>query len=240
MFKQVIMYDAEKIRKELKAQKKSKYYGQWGTDRVIESYFPNGYVGKAIDVGAADGVKGSNTLYFEERGWGVLCIEPNPEYWESLRERRGHVVMCACGAASKIDEMTVFQIGEDKILSSVSSLRPDPRLVDAHKTVIKSSWALWVEVKALNEVLVNFISEPGWIPCEADYARRGRVDFVSIDTEGTELDVLKGFNLNFFDVFLLVIENNYEDPEIEEYLKERGYKKDRRYKINDFYIKDDG
>ena len=65
------------------------------------------------------------------------------------------------------------------------------------------------------------------------------IDFISIDTEGTELDVVKGFDISLYNVSLFVIENNYEDKEIEEYMKSIGYKKDQRYKINDFYIKGD-
>ena len=40
-----------------------------------------------------------------------------------------------------------------------------------------------------------------------------------------------------YDVKLLVIENNYNDIPIEKYMNSQGYKKDQRYKVNDFYIK---
>lgn len=62
------------------------------------------------------------------------------------------------------------------------------------------------------------------------------IDYVSIDTEGTELDVLKGFDLVKWKPKVLLIENNYEDMEIEEYLKLFGYKKTLRHHVNDFYL----
>ena len=62
-------------------------------------------------------------------------------------------------------------------------------------------------------------------------------NFISIDTEGTELDVLKGLNLDKWDISLLVVENNFEDSNISDYLLTQGYYKDARWKINDFYIR---
>ena len=58
-----------------------------------------------------------------------------------------------------------------------------------------------------------------------------------MDTEGTELEVMEGLDLHKYDIKLLVIENNYNDISIEKYMNSQGYKKDQRYKVNDFYIK---
>ena len=63
------------------------------------------------------------------------------------------------------------------------------------------------------------------------------IDFISIDTEGTELDVLKGFNFDKYVVKLFIVENNYNDENIEIFMREQGYVKHQRYKINDFYFK---
>ena len=66
------------------------------------------------------------------------------------------------------------------------------------------------------------------------------IDLVSIDTEGCELDVLEGFNLDRFKPRILVIENDRPAGEaIEPHLQERGYRKSHRQVINDFYVRDD-
>jgi len=59
---------------------------------------------------------------------------------------------------------------------------------------------------------------------------------LSIDTEGTEIEVLKGFDIKKWKPKLLVIENNFNDPEIEKYLSTFGYIKNKRIEVNDFYI----
>ena len=204
---------------------KQGYFGQFSTDALIELYFLNQNTGSCVEVGAANGIRGSNTLFFERNGWRTLCIEPNPEYFKLIEKARGEAVQCACG---NVDEgsvpFTIFDIGEHNIMSSVSGLKPDERLVDLHKEIINNSRQINVEVRTLNTILV-------------EHKFNKQIDFISIDTEGTELEVLQGLDLLEWDIKLLVIENNYNDPEIEEYLNIFGYIKDARWKINDFYLK---
>lgn len=66
------------------------YYGQHDppVDKIIEELLPEGFVGYAADVGAANGIVDSNTYLFEQRGWKVLCVEPNPSYLGELSKNR--------------------------------------------------------------------------------------------------------------------------------------------------------
>lgn len=223
-------YDNNKIFHELKGWDNGKYFGQWETDRIIETYFTEGYIGTCIEVGAANGVKGSNTLYFEERGWDVLCIEPNPAHKESLKKYRKFVKYFACSDKKNILPLKVFKVGEKNIMSSLTSLNPDSRLLESHKEIINESYTVEVNVETLTSILENEISD-------TPLHNVKKIDFISIDTEGTEIDVLKGFDFKKFDVKLFVVENNYEDLDIEEFMLSKGYLKDQRYKINEFYIK---
>ena len=221
-------YDVNKNNKELQNSSK-KYFGQWETDRVIETYFEKGYVGKCIDVGAADGKRGSNTYYFEKLGWRCLCIEANPEHKKSLQELRRSVIMQACGNVKLYEEMElqVFRVGDRDISTSITSLDPDKRLVEDHKHIIQNQYSVKVIVNSLTNIIRGI-----WVPGSYD-----TIDFISIDTEGTELDVIKGIDFDSFNVMLLVIENNYDDTKISEYLNQLGYIRDQRYKINDFYVR---
>ena len=223
-------YNVNKINEELKGWDGGNYYGQWETDRIIESYFPQDYIGNCIEVGAANGIKGSNTLYFEERGWNTLCIEPNVHHKESLEVHRSFVLYYACSNTISKMPLTVYKVGEKNIMSSLTSLSPDARLVEAHKDIINDTFVIDVEVFPLTYILENKVSSTPFQDIKD-------IDFISVDTEGTELNVLLGFDFKKYNVKLCVVENNYEDPEIELYMNTQGYKKDRRYKINDFYLK---
>lgn len=225
-------YNVNNINKELRGWDGGDYYGQWETDKIIEGYFKTGFTGDCIEVGAANGIKGSNTLYFEERGWNALCIEPNTEHTESLEKHRNLVRYFGCSDESGTFPLTVYRVGENNIMSSLTSLKPDDRLVEAHKDIINEQFVIDVQVETLPWILENVVNDTA-------FENKTKIDFISIDTEGTELDVLKGFDFNKYDVTLFIVENNYDDKEIGEFMETKGYIRDQRYKINDFYIKTD-
>ena len=225
-------YSVNQINKELTGWNNGKYYGQWETDKIIESYFSKEHKGICIEVGAANGVKGSNTLYFEEKGWDVLCIEPNTEHSESLEKYRKLVRYFACGNETGTFPLTIFRVGKNNITSSLTSLDPDKRLIEDHIDLINEKYELEVKVETLSNIIENEVK--GTL-----FESIREIDFISIDTEGTELNVLEGLDFSLYHVTLLVVENNYNDKEIEDFMMSKGYRKDRRYKINDFYVKDE-
>ena len=100
-------------------------------------------------------------------------------------------------------------------------------MVEDHKHIIQNQYSVKVIVNSLTNIIRGI-----WVPGSYD-----TIDFISIDTEGTELDVIKGIDFDSFNVMLLVIENNYDDTKISEYLNQLGYIRDQRYKINDFYVR---
>lgn len=199
------------------------YYGQRETDRYIEDYFKGQTEGNCVEVGVSDGFKGSNTLLFEKRGWKTLCIDPIPEHVEQASKIRERVVECACSNYTGFDYFTAYNIGEKGIKSSLSSLKTDPRLIESHKHITNSTDQFMVEVKRLTEVLQN-----------ADWPKA--IDFISVDTEGTELDVLRGLDLGKYEVKLLVVENNFEDQDIRDYLECFDFEFDQRFFVNDFFV----
>ena len=66
----------------------------------------------------------------------------------------------------------------------------------------------------------------------------GPMDFISIDVEGAELDVLKGFDIDRYKPRVVVIETNNElsEKEINNYLRSKGYTLARKTRANSFYV----
>lgn len=206
-----------------------KYYGQFETDRIIaENYFPNQTKGLCIEVGAYDGIKGSNTYYFERLGWTTWVFEPNPYIFPLLILNRENAYPFevalsnkdGCGDLSIVD----FKSG---IQSSLTSLNTDPRLLEDYKSAIVKTHPVQVAIRRLDTILEYH-----------NYPKH--YNFISIDTEGTELDVIKGIDFKRYSFDLLVIEDNYDDLEITEYLEQFGYKHDMRFQVNDFFVKKEG
>lgn len=201
------------------------YYGQWETDKIIESYFKEQNTGFCIEVGAYDGVKGSNTKLFNDKGWNTMCIEPNPFVFEELQKNRPNSICinAACDRFIGTAGLEIFNF-KSGIQSSLTSLDTDVRLIEDYEQAIINREIVTTQVVTLNHILSsNNITN---------------IDFISIDTEGTEIKVLQGINLDKFKPTLLVVENNYNDTNIPDYLDDYGYIKVIRYKINDFYMRD--
>lgn len=207
------------------------YYSQFNCDKIInEKYLKNQAMGNCIEVGAVDGYDHSNTLFFEYKGWNCLCIEPQPQYFTNL-ERNRKLALNYAIASKEEKDVTFYQVlckMNDTYYpwSGMSGLEIDERLLETHKEMGLDP--------IVREIKVN-TKRLDW--CIDNYFDYDIIDFISIDTEGTELDVLRSFDVNKYNTKLLVIENNHNEPHIENYLKEFGWKKDMREEVNDFYIK---
>lgn len=204
-----------------------KSYSQFGEDLILHNeFFPNVEKGICIEVGAVDGIMMSNTLFFEERGWLSICVEANPFMFEDLKKNRSETIHGAVGEVNKneVDFWIVTLNKQGGNQSAISGLELDQRLLRDHSHLEPTGVLVNVPMYTLNTILERYPHIPS-------------VDFVSIDTEGTELNVLKGFDLVKYNPKVLLIENNYNDTDVEEYLKDFGYIKVKRNFVNDFYIK---
>ena len=201
------------------------FYGQHDEDKFMNALFSEDYKGVCVEVGAYNGESGSNTYFFEKKGWSSLCIEPIPSQYEKCKVIRKNCVNYAVSDSNKEDvSFTIFNIGNDDNESAMSSLEPDIRLIESHKHMINSTVEIKVKCRTLTSILddANFSKE---------------IDFISIDTENTELNVLKGFDFSKYSVKYFIIENNFNEPACEHYLKEFGYIKLHRIAVNDIFYK---
>jgi len=190
-----------------------KFHAQIGQDRYLyERYFRETRGGVFVDIGAYDGVKFSNTYFFEkEMDWTGICIEPNPEIAATLRGQRSAVAL-ECAVADFDGESEFCNVNieshEERMLSGLAR-HFDPR----HKKRIKAAKAseerITVRVRRLNDIL--------------DENGLSHIDYCSIDTEGAELAILRDLDFGRFDISLFSIENNYGDQNIRTLMEERGY-----------------
>lgn len=204
------------------------FYSQYGQDEYVRNTFfsklDNGFF---VEVGADDGVDKSNTLFFEKKGWRGICVEPSPTRFKRLKKNR----RCLCfnnAIHTESGRMDFLDIdGYGKGLSGIVDSY-DPRHLDRIKQETsgneKTVYVKNVEVEC--RPLADIFRESGV----------KHVDYISIDVEGSELAVLQSISFDevTFDVF--VIENNYDDPNIKSFLKEKGYGFFRRFEIDDIFV----
>jgi len=186
-------------------------YAQFNTDLLIKKYFGDGYTGKCIEVGASHPIMGNNTYLFEREGWECFLIEPNPTIIPALNQHRKNVFNFACGEENLEDQEFTICTLEDGEQGAISGLKVDQKLLDQHVQYKPELRTIRTRVRTLD----SFLSEENL----------RYIDFITIDTEGTELEVLKGINLNRIKPKLFVIENNHNEDKIEKYLSLYGYEK---------------
>lgn len=192
------------------------FHGQYLQDQVVrETFFPNLADGTFLDIGADDGVHRSNTLHFEELGWTGLCIEPSPARFPALARNR----RCEClnvAISSVPGEVEFLDItGWGKGLSGIIR-NYDPRhtkrieLETAGNPLTASKEVVRVPAATLAAVL----------------RARGltRIDYCSLDVEGSELDVLRSVDWSAVTIGVITVEDNYGDSELRSFMDDRGYR----------------
>lgn len=205
-----------------------KYFALNEIDRKIEKYLPekNLYF---VELGANDGVSQSNTKYFEMyKKWHGILIEPyEPNYRECRRNRsrRSHVVHAACVSRSFLapkiklmysNLMTIALEGLNDIGNREAHAESGSRFY-IHNADEKEFFA---PARTLNSILQA---------CKAPK----KIDFLSLDVEGGEIEVLNGLDLNEFQFRYICIETRSFES-IKEKLFDNGYSLVEKLTIHDY------
>jgi FkbM family methyltransferase len=181
-------------------------------NRLIWEFLNCSEDGFFIEVGAGDPVNLSVTYHLEVKGWKGILVEPQPELTAKLKDnRKAKVWSVACGSLKDRGEADFFVAGE------FSSLKKHAAFTD----VIYSD-KIAVPVITLDEILYK--------------EGNPKIDFLSIDVEGTELNVLKGIDLLKNRPQLIFIEYHVLSLDVHYYLSKNKYKLVQRTGVNNWYI----
>jgi len=183
-------------------------------ERLKAEFFRTTPAGFFVDVGANAPKDGSQTWPMESRGWTGVLVEPQPDLAERLRqERRAKVYAVACSTPQNAGKtLTLYLAGIQ------SSLKPD-----FYAAGMQRSGTCDVPIMTLDQVL-------------EDAGAPRALDFVSIDVEGHDIEVLDGFDLARWRPRLLLIEDVVQNLTLHRYLIRRGYRWFRRTGINSWYV----
>lgn len=187
-------------------------YREEREQRIVADYL-RGPPGIFVEVGAYDPVDYSQTYHLEQAGWSGILVEPVREAAEKLRrQRRARVFEVAC--AGPEDHGATRPL---RIAGALTTLR-----AKSHVTEFVSTETRDVRLVTLDSLL--------------DEAGIERVDFLSVDVEGAEIDVLRGFSFARFRPRLLLIEDFADDLARHRYVSAQGYKRVRRTGNNSWYV----
>jgi FkbM family methyltransferase len=200
-----------------------RYYSPSGEDALAWSVFRNEPPGFFVEVGAFDGRHLSNTLSFEEQGWTGICVEAHPDFIDFCRANRRTCVHAACVAPGHAGKATFLS----EPLGVLSGIRADlTQNLDGRYASRGMAFAGFTPVEVPARTLDEIIAEH----------KLPRVDFLSIDVEGTEIDVLAGFSM---EARVIVAEANTEAEcgRLQRYMTGRGYTLARTLVQNLFFAR---
>lgn len=179
-----------------------------------EEFFGHSTSGFFVEVGANDPEQWSQSFHLEKLGWRGIVVEPQPHLAELLRQRRKAKVYCvACSAPENSGQrMTLHLAGRHSSF--------DPRL----KVVgVRPEGSLEAPLTTLDEILI-------------ETGAPSPVDFLAVDVEGHEMEVLRGFDFARWRPRLILLEDLVLDTRLHRFMQAQGYKWIRRTDINSWYV----
>ena len=152
-----------------------------------------------VEIGAADGKNNSNTISLEAIGWSGLLVEPISHNVSAIKKLRTAPVYAGV-VAKQAGEIKFFEKKNSDLSTTLK-----PRFYQPSITSV-------VPAITGNELF-------------AHYDVPNDFDILSVDTEGSELDVLHTIDFSIYRPKFICVEHNYRPGnEAQDYLKQFGYK----------------
>lgn len=174
-----------------------------------------------VEFGATNGVELSNSWLLEnEYGWQGILAEPAQAWHADLKRNRNCTIETKC-VWIKSGETLKFTEAPRGENSGISAFVPTRRQMRGH--------SYDVETISLNDLLET-------------HNAPGVIDYMSVDTEGSEFDILNAFDFDRWQMRLMTIEHNFtpQRDDIFKLLTSKGYRRimQEQSRFDDWYVKD--
>jgi FkbM family methyltransferase len=181
--------------------------------RLVAAFFGN-ITGYFVEVGANDPRERSQSWHLEQNGWTGVLIEPQPDLAAELRaSRSAKVFAAACSSPDNAGLALPLHVAGP--LSSLDRRHMAPGATPERVINVPS--------RTLDSVLEEAGSPIAF-------------DFLSIDVEGHEIEVLRGFDIDRWRPRLILLEDHVADLSKHRYLTAAGYRIIRRFENNGWYV----
>jgi len=204
--KQKVKYSVrKKNNRKIKQKGGQTSIAQLNQDIKVLEFYKNKKNGYFVDIGANDGIRISNTYLLEkDYEWKGICVEALPDKFQELVKNRTSINI---NKAVYDTTGVILDFSSNDLLSGVT------KNIDKHKNSLDKS-VIKVETITLNDILEQN-NAPNFI------------DYLTLDTEGSELIILKSINFDKYKFGLIHLEHNYIEPrrtDMKNLLISKGYK----------------
>jgi FkbM family methyltransferase len=192
----------------------SKCYSQEGEDLILQRFFGEKRTGFYIDIGAHHPKRFSNTYIFYKKGWRGINVEPRPgskKYFDKVRTRDINI---EAAIGTDVQKLSYFMFNEPA-LNTFSQANEAELLKDKKYKLIKR---IDIQTTTLKNI------------CDTHLPPGVQIDFLTIDTEGYDYNVLLSNDWEKYRPHLILVEDKefkFEDPyksKVFNFLYERNYR----------------
>ena len=171
-----------------------KYTSQAGQDKMIKKNFFDGKKnGFFIEIGAYDGISGSNCYHFERfLNWDGIAIEPSNIQFEKLKKNRKCKVLNNA-ISDEVKEVEFIEVTEG--LTQMSGINDSS--FERNLKIISNN-----QESKTNSINLKTITFDEIVPKNKD------IDYLSIDIEGGEMNLLKSIDFKTNSIKVISVENN--------------------------------
>ena len=173
-----------------------KFFSQAGQDKIIKNhFFQNNKNGFFIEIGAYDGIIGSNCCHFEKfLNWEGIAIEASKIQYDKLKNNR---------KCKTVNKAISNKIKDVEFVEVIEGLTQMSGINNENNTAI--------EIINNNKNSKTKISKITTTTFEEEIKSNLEIDYLSIDIEGEELDLLKSIDFNKYTIKVISVENNVPD-----------------------------
>ena len=187
----------------------NKSFSQEGEDLIIDRLLDGKKDGFYVDIGAFDPFIHSNTYFFYKKGWTGINVEPNPVNFSKFTKHRKRDINVNCGIGLKSGKLDYY-IFKNEELNTFSSETVTTRQNQGYTLIGNQK----LEIISIEQLFDQYLPTGQ------------RIDYLSIDAEGLELDILKGNNWKKYVPDMIIIEllgTNQQNDTIINLLEENNY-----------------
>ena len=196
-------------------------YAQYGEDVVLDRVFGQQPTGFYVDIGAGDPVVDSVTQHFYLKGWNGINVEPSVEPFERLAQARPRDINLNVAVSDREGVQLFYQLPLKPGLSTFNSELAAKYRSEGERLVERR-----IRTVPLRHICGTQIVEA--------------IDFMKIDVEGHELEVLIGTDWRRWRPRVLVIEAGWHAERWEPILLDAGYLRGAlRDNCNHFYVREE-
>ncbi len=181
---------------------------------LVRAFFGGEASGYFVEVGANHPTEGSQTWHLEQAGWTGVLVEPQPDLAAFLAtSRQARVFANACSSPDNAGQSLPLHV--DGPRSALDRERMSPGA--------EAAYVIVVPARTLDSIL-----EEAGAPVP--------IDLLSVDVEGHETEVLRGFDFGRWQPLLILVEDHVNDLRTHRTLTQNGYRLIRRLGHNGWYV----